>query len=183
MPEQHTILGGRVYVYKRPNSSFSGNPQAISRARIVAPAQRTRASPKPRRSPRTGIGSFAGNSAPGRSRTKRRLAKCLNTTSANTTSSRRDNATHDTWTASTGNVADAWYVFSATSAFQRLQRATSRTTGVQPTAHVYQPAVDAFRRRLLSSILQYADKLGRVAATQPVFFRARSIPSANGGLW
>jgi hypothetical protein len=25
MPEQHTILGGKVYVYKRPNSSLSSS--------------------------------------------------------------------------------------------------------------------------------------------------------------
>jgi hypothetical protein len=58
MPEQHTILGGRVYVYKRPNSSL-WQPSSYFAGKIVAPARRNRASPKPRRSPRTGIGSFA----------------------------------------------------------------------------------------------------------------------------
>jgi hypothetical protein len=93
------------------------------------------------------------------------LAKCLNTTSANTTSSRRDNATNDTWTASTGDVADAWYVFSATSAFQRIT--AGKIQDYRRTAYGTRisAAVDAFRRRLLSSSLQYADKLGRVAAT------------------
>ncbi|MGA8274513.1 MAG: protein kinase, partial [Candidatus Sulfotelmatobacter sp.] len=46
-----------------------------------------------------------------------------------TLSSRADNATSDTWTANTGDAANAWRVSLATSAFQRLQRARSRTTG------------------------------------------------------
>jgi hypothetical protein len=41
-----------------------GSAQAISRAKIAAPAPKKRASPRPRKSRRTGTYSFAGNSAP-----------------------------------------------------------------------------------------------------------------------
>jgi hypothetical protein len=58
MPEQHTILGGKVHVYKRQLAAF-GSAQAISQAKIGGPARRKRASPRPRKSPRTGTYSFA----------------------------------------------------------------------------------------------------------------------------
>ena len=60
MAEQHTILGGKVYVYKRPNSSrwqcssfFAGKNRRTS-------TKRKRAFPKPRKSPRTSIYSLGG---------------------------------------------------------------------------------------------------------------------------
>jgi hypothetical protein len=36
--EQYTILGGKVHVYKRPNSGSAGNAPAISPERIAAPS-------------------------------------------------------------------------------------------------------------------------------------------------
>src|SRR5258708_36513852 len=51
-------------------TAASGSAQAISRARIDAPAPKKRASPKPRKSPRTGTYSFVENSALERSKAK-----------------------------------------------------------------------------------------------------------------
>ena len=61
----------------------AGNVQAISRARIVAPARRKRAPPKARKSPRTGIYSFGENFSLDSSKPKRPFARCLNTFYAN----------------------------------------------------------------------------------------------------
>jgi hypothetical protein len=127
MPEQHTILGGKVHVYKRPNSGLC-SAQAISPARIAAPAPKRRASPKPRKSPRTGTYSFAENSALERSKAKRPFARSLTSIYASTTSSRWDNATRNTWMASTGGRAFTWFPSSGTWASQRSPRERSRNT-------------------------------------------------------
>jgi hypothetical protein len=62
MPEQNTILGGKVYVHKRPNSSlWQCSTYFAGKNRRIAP--RRRAFRKPRKSPRTGIYKFAEKSA------------------------------------------------------------------------------------------------------------------------
>ena len=85
MTEHHTILGGKVHVYKRPNSSlwqcssfFAGKNRrtstkedSLSRAKEIAEDWYLR---------------LAENSATERSRAKRHFAKCLSTTCTSSTS-------------------------------------------------------------------------------------------------
>jgi hypothetical protein len=85
MSEHHTILGGQVHVYKRPDSNlwqcssyFAGKnrrtstkEESISKAKEIA---------------EDGIYNFAENSAPERSRAKRPLARYPNTFCVSTTS-------------------------------------------------------------------------------------------------
>jgi hypothetical protein len=92
MTEHHTILGGKVHVYKRPNSSlwqcssyFAGKNRrtstkedSLSRAKEIAEDWYLQ---------------LRGKLRAERSRAKKPFAKCLSTTCASTTSSRRDNAT------------------------------------------------------------------------------------------
>jgi hypothetical protein len=61
MAEQHTILGGKVYIYKQSDSS-RWQCSSYSLERIAGPALKKRVSLKPRTSPRTGVYGFEGNS-------------------------------------------------------------------------------------------------------------------------
>jgi hypothetical protein len=72
-----------------------GSPQAISQVKIGGQAQRKRASPRPRKSRRTGTYSFAENCVLARLGAKRPFARYLNANCTSTTSSPRDNATSE----------------------------------------------------------------------------------------
>jgi hypothetical protein len=102
MTEHPTILGGKVHVYKRPNSSlwqcssyFAGQESSYQ--------HKGRASLQSQGNRRGLVPTAVRKLRAGKSRAKRSSAKCLNTTSASSTSSRRDNATSDMWKASTGD--------------------------------------------------------------------------------
>ncbi len=101
MTEHHTILGGKVHVYKRPNSSlwqcssyFAGKnrrtstkEESLSKAKEIAEDWYLQ---------------LRGKLRAERSKPKKPSAKCPSNICANTTSSRRDNAARSTSKASTG---------------------------------------------------------------------------------
>jgi|ERR1017187_2237558 hypothetical protein len=132
MPEQHTILGGKVHVYKRPNSSlwqcssyFAGKnrrtstkEESLSKAKEIAEDRYLQ---------------LRGKLLAGEIKSEKTFGEVSEHYLREYDIITQDNATNDTWTASTGDVADACYLFSVTSAFQRLQRAISRTTGFTDT--------------------------------------------------
>ena len=132
MPEQHTILGGKVHVYKRPNSSlwqcssyFAGKKrrtstkeESLSKAKEIAEDRYLQ---------------LRGKLLAGEIKSEKTFGEVSEHYLREYDIITQDNATNDTWTASTGDVADACYLFSVTSAFQRLQRAISRTTGFTDT--------------------------------------------------
>lgn len=118
MPEQHTILGGKVHVYKRPNSSlwqcssyFAGknrrtstHEESLSKAKEIAEDWYLQ---------------LRGKLRAGEIKSERPSARFLNIIYASTTSSPRDNATNATWTASTGDRAFTWSHSSGTLAYIR----------------------------------------------------------------
>jgi len=70
MPEQHTIVAGKVQIYKRPNNSL-WQCSTILPARTGAAEPKKRVSRKPRKSPRTGICSSGKSSAPVKIKTEK----------------------------------------------------------------------------------------------------------------
>jgi hypothetical protein len=132
MPEQHTIVGGRVYVYKRPNprlwqcsSYFAGKnrrtstkEESLSKAKEIAEDWYLQ---------------LRGKLRAVRSRAKRPFARCLSSISTNTTSSRRDNATNDMWTASTGDRGLTWSPSSGTWESQRSLQERFKNTEFKDT--------------------------------------------------
>src|SRR5882762_4812562 len=151
MAEQHTILGGKVHVYKRPNRSlwqcssyFAGKNRRTS--------TKEESLSKAKRSPRTGICNYEENSAAEKSKRKKPSAKHRNYSFVNTTSSHRASAAKSTWKANSGARRGTWCRSSVSWACRKLLPARSRTTAFIATkkrwrtAASRRPATPCIRR-------------------------------------
>lgn len=132
-PRNNTPSSVERFTSTNAGTAAAGNSPSISPARTAKPAQRTRASRKPRRLPRVGICSSAGNSAAEKSKQKKPSAKHPNSFCVNTTSSRKPNAAKATSEASTASRRSTWCRSSVLWVFQKSPPARCGNTGFTAT--------------------------------------------------
>ena len=151
MPEQHTVLGGKVYVYKRPKSSscqcstylaaknrrISTKEESLAKAKEIAEDWYLKLRGKLRSGEIKSEKSFREVSA-------HYLREYDIMTPGN--------ATSDMWTASTGDRAFTWSISSGTWASRRSPRERSRniefidTRKPWQTAASHQPTAPSIRK-------------------------------------